>query len=55
MSRIDGWVVDPDNEDHIPAPIAELIGRAMPLPSGKTVGDIRARMYARHRNVLGHD
>jgi uncharacterized membrane-anchored protein YjiN (DUF445 family) len=55
MSRIDGWVVDPENEDHIPAAVAEIIARAMPLLGDDTVADIRARMYARHRKVLGHD
>jgi hypothetical protein len=47
ISRIDGWVVDPDNEDRIPAAVGELIARAMPQPSGDTLGDIRVRMYAR--------
>jgi hypothetical protein len=55
MSRTDGWVVDPENEDHIPAAVAEIIARAMPLLGDDTVADIRARMYARHRKVLGHD
>jgi hypothetical protein len=55
MSRIDGWVVDPDNEDRIPSAIAEMIARAMPMPSDDTVAAIRARMYARHRKVLGHE
>lgn len=55
MSRIDGWVVDPDNEDRIPAPVAELIARAMPQPANDIVAEIRARMLARHRRVLGHD
>jgi hypothetical protein len=54
VSRIDGWVVDPNNEDRIPAPIAELIARAMPLLDD-SVAAIRARMQARHRKVLGHD
>ncbi|SHG08621.1 hypothetical protein [Bradyrhizobium erythrophlei] len=55
MSRIDGWVVDPDDEDRIPTVVAELIARAMPQLGDHTVADIRARMYARHRKVLGHD
>lgn len=55
VSRIDGWVIDPDNEDRIPAPIAELIARQMPQLGDDSVADIRARMYARHRKVLGHD
>jgi hypothetical protein len=54
VSRIDGWVIDPDDEDRIPAPIAELIARAMPQLDG-SVADICARMYARHRKVLGHE
>jgi hypothetical protein len=45
--RVDGFVVDPGDEQ-------DLV-HAMPLPSGTTVAHIRARMYARHRKVLGHD
>jgi hypothetical protein len=55
VSRIDGWIIDPDNEDRIPAPIAELIARQMPQLGDDTVAAIRARMHARHRKVLGHD
>jgi hypothetical protein len=55
MSRFDGWVVDPKNENRIPSAIAEMIARAMPQLGDDTVADIRARMYARHRKVLGHD
>jgi hypothetical protein len=39
----------------IPSAIAEMIARAMPLLDGDSVADIRARMLARHRRVLGHD
>ena len=49
MSRIDGWVVDPENEDRIPPVIAEMIARAMPEPNEIEV--IRARMIARQRVV----
>jgi hypothetical protein len=49
MSRIDGWVVDPENEDRIPSGIAEMIARAMPLLGGDIVADIRNRMIARQR------
>jgi hypothetical protein len=55
MSRIDGWVVDPENEDRIPTAIADMIARAMPQLGDDTVADIRARMYARHSKVFGHD
>jgi hypothetical protein len=55
MSRIDGWVVDPENEDRIPAAVAEMIARAMPQPRDDAVAVIRRRMYARHKKVLGHD
>jgi hypothetical protein len=55
VSRIDGWVIDPDDEDRIPTVVAEMIARAMPQLGDYTVADIRARMYARHRKVLGHD
>ena len=53
--RIDGWVIDPENEDRIPAAVAEMIARAMPQLGDDSVADIRARMKARHRKVLGHD
>lgn len=55
MSRIDGWIVDPDDETRIPAVVAEMIARAMPQLGDDTVAAIRARMYARHRKVLSHD
>jgi hypothetical protein len=55
MSRIDGWVVDPENEDHIPAAVAEIIARAMPMPNDDAVANIRARMYARHRKAFPND
>ena len=54
VSRVDGWVIDPDDEDRIPAPIAELIARQMPVLDD-SVATIRRRMQARHRKVLGHD
>lgn len=47
ITRIDGWVVDPENEDRIPPVIAEMIARAMPEPHEIEV--IRARMIARQR------
>jgi uncharacterized membrane-anchored protein YjiN (DUF445 family) len=55
MSRIDGWVVDPENEAHIPAAVAEIIARAMPLLGDDTVASIRRRMQARHRKVFPND
>jgi hypothetical protein len=55
VSRIDGWVIDPDDEDRIPSVIAEMIARAMPQLGDDSVADIRARMQARHRKVFGHD
>ncbi|GIQ77096.1 hypothetical protein [Bradyrhizobium sp. RD5-C2] len=53
-TRIDGWVVDPDDETHIPAAVAQMIARAMPHPSNGAIADIRTRMLARHKKVLGH-
>jgi hypothetical protein len=50
--RIDGWIVDPENKDRIPAAVAEMIARAMPQPGDNTVSAIRARMLARHKKVL---
>jgi hypothetical protein len=54
MMRIDGWfVIDPKNENRIPAYVAEIIARAMPpLGGGDTVGDIKARMQARHQLIV---
>lgn len=51
--RVDGWVIDPNEEDRIPAAVAEMIARAMPQPDDDTVAAIYARMLARHRKVLG--
>jgi hypothetical protein len=51
-TRLDGWIGGPGR---IPSAIAEMIARAMPQPADDTVADIRARMYARHRKLLGHD
>jgi hypothetical protein len=55
MTRVDGWVVDPEKEDRIPAAVAQMIARAMPQPGNDIVAAIRRRMYARHKKVLGHD
>ena len=49
MSRIDGWVIDPDHQDRIPTAVAELMARAMPMPGGDSIADVRARMQARQR------
>lgn len=52
--RIDGYIVDPENEDRIPASVAEMIARAMPLPGGDdTVTAVKARMVAR-QHALEH-
>lgn len=51
--RVDGWVVDPQNENHIPAAVAEMIARALPQPGDSVVAAIRDRMLARHKKVLG--
>ncbi|WP_342726084.1 hypothetical protein AAFG07_03805 [Bradyrhizobium sp. B097] len=53
-TRIDGWVVDPNDEARIPAAVAEMIARAMPQPGNGVVASIRARMLARHKKVLGY-
>jgi hypothetical protein len=55
MTRVDGWLLDPADEDRIPAAVAQMIARAMPQPGNDIVAVIRARMYARHKEVLGHD
>jgi hypothetical protein len=52
VSRVDGWIVDPDDETCIPSDVAEMIARAMPqLGGGNTTADIRARMFARHERM----
>ena len=42
---IDGWVIDPHDEDRIPPAIAEMMARAMPQPIEVEI--IRARMIQR--------
>jgi hypothetical protein len=54
VTRVDGWIVDPENEDRIPAAVAEIISRAMGQVGGDTVADVRARMLARHKKVVGY-
>jgi hypothetical protein len=54
VSRIDGWIIDPEKEDRIPTVVAEMIARAMPQPADD-IAAIRRRMFARHKKVLGHD
>jgi hypothetical protein len=61
MSRVDGWIVDPENEDRVPASVAEMIARALPLTGGGSIDATRARMQARQnmydqlQKVLRHD
>ena len=47
ISRIDGWICDPANEDRIPAAVASMIVQNMPSVGGDTIADIKARMVAR--------
>jgi uncharacterized membrane-anchored protein YjiN (DUF445 family) len=54
VTRVDGWIIDPKNEDRIPAAVAEIISRAIGQVDGDTVADIRARMLARHKQVIGY-
>jgi hypothetical protein len=61
VSRVDGWVIDPENEDRIPPAVAELIVQQLPQPDRRdAVAIIRARMLARQiaydqsKKVLGH-
>ncbi|MGY4318991.1 hypothetical protein [Bradyrhizobium sp. JR3.5] len=54
VTRIDGWVIDPDDEMRIPAAVAEMIARAMPQSSDGVVASTRARMITRHKKVLGY-
>ena len=55
MTRVDGWLVDPADEDRIPAAVAQMIARAMPQPGDQSVAAIRARMLARHKKVFPND
>jgi hypothetical protein len=50
VSRIDGWIVDPDDETRIPSAVAELIARTQ-LGEGNSVADVLARMIARHERM----
>jgi hypothetical protein len=49
--RIDGWVIDPDDEGRIPPAVAKMIVQAAPQLGGDSVADIKARMIARH-NIM---
>ena len=52
VTRIDGWVIDPEDEMRIPSAVAALMARAMPqLGEGNSIADIRARMVARHERM----
>ncbi len=55
MTRVDGWLVDPADENRIPAAVAQMIARAMPQPGDHGVAAIRKRMYARHKEVFPND
>jgi hypothetical protein len=50
--RVDGWIADPENENRIPAAVAQMV-RAMPQLGDDTVSAIYARMLVRHRKVVG--
>jgi hypothetical protein len=46
--RVDGWITDPENENHIPISVARLIAEALPPLGGRdAIAIIRARMQAR--------
>jgi hypothetical protein len=48
--RVDGWCIDPENEDRIPAAVAAMIVEAMPQPGDHdAIAIIRRRMMARQR------
>jgi hypothetical protein len=48
VHRVDGYFVDPQNPDRIPARAAAIIAGAMP-GGDDTVADIKARVVARQR------
>ncbi|MGO4506231.1 hypothetical protein AB4Z51_04365 [Bradyrhizobium sp. 2TAF36] len=50
-TRIDGWV---GTSDRIPASVAELIARHAGVRN-PVIAAIRARMQARHKEVLGYE
>jgi hypothetical protein len=52
VHRVDGWIIDPEDETRIPSAVAELMAHAMPqLGEGNSIADIRARMIARHERM----
>ena len=52
VTRIDGWVIDPENETRIPAAVAEMIARAMPQLGDDTIAAIRSRMLTRQKKAF---
>jgi hypothetical protein len=50
-NRVDGWIIDPDDEGRVPAAVAKMIVQAAPQLGGDSVRDIKARMIARH-NIM---
>lgn len=50
-TRIDGWI---GSSGRMPASVAELISRHAGA-CNPAIAAIRARMLARHKEVLGHD
>ncbi|WP_025037042.1 hypothetical protein [Bradyrhizobium sp. DOA9] len=54
VSRVDGWIVDPQNKSAVPTRVAEMIARAMPQLADPQVAAIRARMVVRQLKVIGH-
>ncbi|VIO79130.1 hypothetical protein [Bradyrhizobium ivorense] len=55
VTRIDGWVVDPQNDGRIPAAVAAMIARAKLPVASRAVAIIRARMLTRYEKELGYD
>jgi hypothetical protein len=47
VTRVDGWIADPNDETRIPLAVAEVMARNLPQPSAVEI--IRARMQARQR------
>jgi len=52
--RVDGWVIDPEDENRIPAAVAEMIARAITQPSNSVVANILKRLIERQRKALGN-
>lgn len=53
--RVDGWIIDPEDQDRVPTSVAETTATAIPtFRSNRGVAGARARMRIRHRMLYRH-